>query len=798
MQLDKRFYIIFTIIIFTIQLSCFSQTPLSQSKTSLPKNLKWSIIEKEFYLQLNNLRKELKINELKYGDAILNLAANDQSEYMSANKSVGHTQKIKGKESPQKRVFYYNGTHDVIGENCLKTYINKPLKVKYSKKDVVISNEKEIATDLFLSWKNSPGHYQNMISPDYDIAGLGFSYGKDSSLYCTQVFSAFPYEQAKGFESPSDAFGIKEKNDGICQCMNSKTWDDIFSDLTIVFGADSVYLKCERYDLLKSFFNETGDAIYLDYVFRNQFVCAKNNLLHGSPIYDGCMTKPVLFKDLYKRNKGIGPKNFFATLCAIPKNLYNQKTEIGIDYGIVKKGYVCEYNYSISCPRKNLNILSLIPKWIDNPDLDIQPDTFKGIIKFNIPFARGIKEISESYKKEITKRLEIYKPFIKNIDIKTYSSIEGSTEVNIKLQTQRAENVKQYVLSLLNLTPNTTIESKENWGDFFNEIENTKFRDLTKLSKPDIKKALQQKTLLDSLDPILKKSRIASIEINITANIDNNSHPLLLLGAYQKSLDLGDSLRAFACQSKLISYLRKYQITNNDITQIVVPSTRKFISHLTNWIGLATNDDQMFYTSETRDKAILYQSIDTNYLPLQFNYCIMALKYIQQLGDTIIPISQLESKMKKCYKLKTSKDSMYVDYMFLNYNILTAYISNELHMYDKINKPLNEIKNYYIQHTLTESEALKLGLLFNLYGRVGWTLDLIKPLLVKYPTNEDLLFLYVETYFASTRETTENRENKALLAKARQMNKKRFTTWIDKDCFQLLRRADIKAEFCKP
>ena len=141
---------------------------------------------------------------------------------------------------------------------------------------------------------------------------------------------------------------------------------------------------------------------------------------------------------------------------------------------------------------------------------------------------------------------------------------------------------------------------------------------------------------------------------------------------------------------------------------------------------------------------------------------------------------------------------MYVDYMFLNYNILTAYISNELHMYDKINKPLNEIKNYYIQHTLTESEALKLGLLFNLYGRVGWTLDLIKPLLVKYPTNEDLLFLYVETYFASTRETTENRENKALLAKARQMNKKRFTTWIDKDCFQLLRRADIKAEFCKP
>lgn len=211
MLLNSRLYHIFIISFFTIQLSCFAQTPLSKSKTSLPKNLKWNTIEKEFYLQLNNLRKELKLNELKYGDPILNLAANDQSEYMSANKYVGHTQKTKGKENPQKRVFYYNGTHDVVGENCLQTFINRPFKVKYSKKDITLSTEKEIATGLFLSWKNSPGHYQNMISPDYDIAGLGFSYGKDSSLYCTQVFSAFPYEQTKGFESPSDAFGIKEK-----------------------------------------------------------------------------------------------------------------------------------------------------------------------------------------------------------------------------------------------------------------------------------------------------------------------------------------------------------------------------------------------------------------------------------------------------------------------------------------------------------------------------------------------------------------------------------------------------------
>lgn len=773
----------------------FSQNNISGIASKLPKNLKWNLIEKEFYIQLNNLRKEKRVSELKYGDAILNLAATDQSAYMCSTKVVGHNQKIKGKETPSNRVIFYNGTHDGVGENCLQIFINKPYKTKYKKEPIVLTTEKEIATALFLSWKNSPPHFENMIAPDYDIAGLGFYYGKDSSLYSAQVFSALPYKPLKAFESPADAFGIKDENKSICQCMTNKSWADISSDLMIVFGEDSIYLKSEKYGLLKPFFNETGDAIYLDYVFRDQFTCLNNNLLHGSPVYDGFMTKPVLFKDLFKRNIAIGTNNFYATLCAIPQSLKEKLKHTSINYGIVKKGYMCKYIYSVPVPQDNIDALTLVPKWIDNQALEITPDTFNGTVKFNIPFERGKTDINELYKNEIDKRLDIYKPFIKHIEIKTYSSIEGNSDVNLKLQTLRAENVKKYISTQLAITANTTIEAKENWDVFYNEIKNTKFQNLLLLSKPEIKKALQDKKLLESIDPILKKSRIATIEITIEANVNNNSHPLILIGAYQKALLQGDSLKSFACQSKLISYLRKYQLTNNDISQIVIPSNRKFITHLTNWVGLATNDDELFYTRETRDKAIFYQSMDTNYLPLQFNYCIMALKYMQQLGDTIIPISQLEYKMKKCYQMKTKTDSMYVDYMLLNYNLLTAYFSYETHQFDKVDKPLNEIKKYFTKHTISETEAVKLGLLFNLYGRCSWTLNLIKPMINKNSTNEELLFLYVQTYFAISSQFEES-ESKVLLEKAKKMNKERFKNWIDKDCFQLLRQDIIKEVYC--
>ena len=793
MKLRRSIQIFWILFILIIGNNLNSQIQSNPYKAVLPNGLNWTVIQTEYTKLLNTLRLEQKLSILGI-DVTLNLASFDQAHYMDSIHKLSHDQKTKRKETPQKRVYYYNGTHDQVGENCLYIYYKTPMKVKYSKELVSAKTEKEIAKAFFLGWKNSPGHYKNMITPGYDVAGLGFFYNKDSSkLYVAQVFGAKPFQPRKGLNSPDDAYSIKEGIPSVCNCINTPSWQNLVKEMMIIQGGDSIYLKCEKLNLLKSFFNNDGDGIYLDYVLREQFVCEKNNLLHGSPIYDGFMTKPVLIKDLIKRNKAPG-NNFYAAIGHIPKELNNLK--YGLNYGIIKNGFMCDYNYVNTIPGENLNILNLLPKWIDNQDLQIKQDTFSGVLKFNIPFERGKSTISKKQKDDLIKRLTIYKPFAKSLKIKTFSSIEGSSISNIRLQEERAKLLKDIILTVCQINLSSDIESKENWDQFFKEIENTHFSFLKNYSKEKIKTELQSKKLLDSLDIILKTTRIAQIQIDLSASVNNNSDPYILLAAYQKSLQIGDSLNAFACQSRLMYYLRNYRLTNNDIAAVEIPASRKFISHLTNWVGLATNDNELFYTNKTREMAVLYSKIDTNYLPLQFNYSIMALKYILTLGDTIIPIPQLEYKMKKCYSLKTSLDSMYVDYMLLNYNIMTAYNNNLIHRFEKIDKPLQEIKNYFSRYEITETEAVKLGLLFNLYGKYSWTIDILKPLLKKYPNNKDVLFLFIQTYTPFNTGILEENEYFKLLELAHLKDKIRFNSWVE-STFQLLRKPEIKKEFCK-
>ncbi|MBC7864228.1 MAG: CAP domain-containing protein, partial [Bacteroidia bacterium] len=541
--------------IFTLifsQLFCllvFAQTPAAGKKEIDLSKIDYPAIEQIFYNKLNDLRKEKNAGTL-VTDATLKLAANDQSAYMGANHIVTHDQLAKDKATPQLRVMFYKGTHDRVGENCIKILLKTPMKVKYSKNPVTATTIEEAAEALFLGWKNSPGHYKNMIEPGYDAGGLGFYFMPDSNvLYCAQVFSALPFVPKPGLESPIDAYGIKTPDKKVCDCMSTKAAGAATAAMILVRSSDSVYLQSENLRALKDFFNKPGDAYYVDLVIREQFVCANNNLLHGSELYDGTMLKPILFKDLFKLNRAKG-NNFYAPICAIPPKI--KKYKFDVNHGIIKEGHGCSYSWSVLVGGDNLKLLPLFPKWFQNPRLEVEPDTFKGYLDFLIPFERGKTKMDAKTSDEIVTRLKIYKPFVKQISIKTFSSVEGSTEVNLKLQKTRATEIDKLVQTVTGFKAGTEIESKENWEDFMNQLEFGKFAWMKKLSHEKIKLLLRDKRTVDSMDYLLKKTRIARLRIQIEAVVDENSSPYLLLAAYKRSIEKGDSLQAFARQNKLL------------------------------------------------------------------------------------------------------------------------------------------------------------------------------------------------------------------------------------------------------
>lgn len=777
-------------IILSFSLRC--QTATSEINLS---SINYSLIESEFLTRLNALRTDQKLNTLGT-DNILKKAAADQAGYQEEKHFLTHEQTVKGKEKPQNRVFYYYGTHDLVGENCIKIPLKLPFKTKYKNTPIEVKTYADAGEALFMGWKNSPGHYKNMINPDYDVSGLGFAFDKDSSyLYCAQVFGAKPFQFGVEYLSPPDAYGVLESKPSVCDVFNSGEAKRAMRSLQLVYSGDSIFLRSEEADLLRRFFNKPNDAIYFDIVQRKQFVCDKNNLLHGSAVFDGKMLQPIPFSEIFKRSRIKDGKNLYASVCRTPKQLSAHKTD-QLSYGFIKNGYSCEYIYPIDIPAENMQMLDLYPKWIYMQNLEVKPDSFEGTLSFTIPFERGEVQLSEQKKKQLSEKLEIYQPFIKKVNLQTFSSIEGSTTGNIKIQELRSANIaailKTYHIDSLTFKTQTA----ENWDDFFALIENTEVGYLKSFSKDKIKEKLKSKLLLDSLDYLLRVNRTALLTLDIKAVVNNESNPYLILAAYKKSIEQGDSLKAFTNQNKLLEYVTKYQFESTDLLPVTIPLTRKFLPHIANYLAVTVKDNELFYSRFATDIALQASKIDENYLPVKFNLCIINLKYLHEFNDTLIPIIELEKKMNDCFKLGTYEDSIIVNHMWLDYSILSLYKNWSRHLYQNIDKHLAGVKKYYPGSHISEAEAIKLGLLFNLYSRADWTCDLLLPYTRTKTKNEDILFLFIQTYGSFKSGIIQPVEWEKYLKRAKKMNPSRFNKWVDEDNFQLLRDPVVKKVFC--
>ena len=57
----------------------------------------------------------------------------------------------------------------------------------------------DIGAQLFEQWRNSPGHYANMVSPDANALGIGLAYNSATkSWYATQNFAGYQNPTGSG------------------------------------------------------------------------------------------------------------------------------------------------------------------------------------------------------------------------------------------------------------------------------------------------------------------------------------------------------------------------------------------------------------------------------------------------------------------------------------------------------------------------------------------------------------------------------------------------------------------------
>lgn len=81
-----------------------------------------------------------------------------------------------------------------MGENVAYTSVGIPVKDKKGKISTN-STYNQTATDFAVMWVNSPGHYKNIITPDYNATGVAiWADKKTNRIYAVQKFADILYK----------------------------------------------------------------------------------------------------------------------------------------------------------------------------------------------------------------------------------------------------------------------------------------------------------------------------------------------------------------------------------------------------------------------------------------------------------------------------------------------------------------------------------------------------------------------------------------------------------------------------
>ena len=271
------------ILLFSLS-TCYAQ-PINWSQ------LDQAVFEKWVIHQVNQLRDSLELVPLEV-DPVLGDAALDHAHYQKMTRKVTHNQVTLYKESPSRRVVYYGGTHSFTGENCAQINAKRHGK-----------SYQRLARAFFLAWFHSPGHYANMVHPDYRTIGVRFSVNmKTGNAYATQVFGGIAYRPPEGVELPRHAYGVLDPTSKACKRLSPfrHTAEQLGSYAKIQHDSVFIYFHDLRY--MKRMLSHPNDGLAIDFIEPRQLPCDQANIFHGSEVFDGVMQPPIYHYELFQHN----------------------------------------------------------------------------------------------------------------------------------------------------------------------------------------------------------------------------------------------------------------------------------------------------------------------------------------------------------------------------------------------------------------------------------------------------------------------------------------------------------------
>lgn len=735
-------------------------------------------------------------------DDVLDLAAEDQTKYILSSGRVEHKQASTKKDSPFKRVLFYNGMHGLVGEKCCKLIVGSYVSLPGELKKTKLKSYANVAKAIALNWLTSKGGIAIIGSEKYVNYGVSIILKEEEdreTLVATYVVASQPFVLPMGVKPMRDDYGIKPYDKTKCAEIDKKySYLRYLMSDNIEFKNGEIYFYYHDLEQLKDILSESGDGIALDIVDRNQFYCGEGNKMYPSQFHKGILLNPVSKTQLFGKNELKKGNELEFSLGQIPAYIDTNNAEFNIL--ILKDNCLCQTIRYNSLEGDNLKSLDL-NFLLDTLSVSSKSDFIMNQLSFTVPFKINNAEYNSADLKPFLDSLSLNRFSLKRIEVVAYSSLDGEVKANETIQKRRAHSILDAIKKYKLQDVETNITTKENYEGFYESIKGSPYEaELTAFSKKELRAFINSKELKYNLDPYLASQRKAEITLTVEKFFMDESLFGVLPEWFKKALTEKDYGKAKVYQSVMLKNVEKGNVGADKILDIKIPHTIANVPFINNQIALK------WFVSKTENKdslnSVLLREIESQLIVdpvnafLRYNKTVLRLLIFSNNYSTE---SELKLLLKEIRALgNTSIEKWMINRLILNYNIISADFYYDNKQFRLREKALKSVKSALFSSKLDRDQSFRIANYFIFQLRIDWAIEIMKPFAMKANIDEEFLYKFL-TVAIYDKEKVSNNQLVGFMNKAKELNKERFCNLFGTPnmSFQNLTNEKVKRIYCE-
>lgn len=752
--------------------------------------------------KLNDIRKGLNIDVLEY-EPMLAKASAVQTESM-AEKGKADLTNSRGKYSTTgKRVIAFGGTKNA--EEIV-------LSLSALKGKIPVTPE-ELADAIVKKWQTGKKELGIITSGNYVYASPSVTIDESGKkAFVSVVFGSFnTFNKGAGKKKRKELAvrytrknkKIKPRDDKACKnCEKFKDYEGLLKGLYIEDG--KVFLKYNNMKVFSQLISKPTDGLAIDIVQKAQYEKPEYNILDNNLLSKGVISKPLNKAKIASSNRIVSEKKG------------GKVSELDVQLGTLPKKPIGDYEINLLVIQDGKVCKTLIKSYVEQGDQSsntpltmlLTPDSnafFKppfvpmadsAKLSFTVPFEKNKSDYKEEDMTPFLNSLQEPDFIINGLYITAYSSIEGDSVSNVKLQKKRSESIILALAKMQKQNAVTTVKTSDSWELFKTSMLGGEHDTLAKMSKQKAIEELNTKGLSAELEPVLAKQRFAEIKMEVTYDISGAKEEKFSLSKFNQAIKSGDVEKAYKIQYYIGKQVREQKYSSEIFSKMEIPNDPKFSGLLNNQIVLQYMANNNVATNEDYEQMKKITALDPANNYITFNAIFCALKFNNSVGD-VKERAAMQTKIDSLYSSGIPKkfiDAINTEWQFKVIDAIDTVAGSE----PAIQACNDKIKSFYNLKDATWENSLKLSYVFARFKDYKYASNLLADFVKQDNTNEQVLFSYI-SYCAKVPELMKSHLFVTALQKAEKANHDRYCKLFGEPflSFQVLDNPFVKEDYNK-